>query len=239
MDNLYNKILTATLEYGQGYDQMVVSIKEEVTTNYDYADKLNEEVLDYHIQKIIYTLNENQNIQTLKMIYKNRIDGQLKALLDTIDSHKKDEKEIEIDFNDNEEITEVFFYLTKDNRLAALSLKTNLGKVKQIGNQGNAEAIIDENLKGGENIVFGFGVNAGQKFGVSSIYCYFMDKNKYGIILYSGLLHLRAKLKTNPQYRKIMETKRASLNEKQRLILDTCDLPDTAFFPIATYIMSH
>ena len=239
MDNLYKKILTATLEYGQGFDQMVGSIKEEVTTNYDYASKLNEEVLDYHIHKIIYTLNENQNIQTLKMIYKSRIDGQLIALLDTIDSHKKDEKEIEIEFNDNEEITEVFFYITKDNRLASLSLKTNLGKVKQLGNQGNAEVVIDENLKGGENIVFGFGVHAGQKFGVSSIYCYYMDKNKYGIILYTGLLQLRAKLRANPQYKKEMEEKKASLNEKQKLILEKCDLPDAAFFPIAFYIMSH
>ena len=218
---------------------MIGSIQDEVTTNYDFADKLKEEVLDYHIHKIIYTLNENQNIQTFKMIYKNRIDGQLRALLDTIDSHKKNEKEIEIEFKDNEEIIEVFFYTTKDDRLAALSIKTNLGTVKQIGNQGNAEPIIDENLKGGENIVFGFGVNAGQKFGVSSIYCYFMDKNQYGIILYSGLLHLRAKLKINPKYKSEMETKRESLNEKQKLILDTCDLPDAAFFPIATYIMSH
>ena len=239
MENLYIKLLDATLEYGQGYNQMVGASKDEVTENYDFASKLNEDVLDYHIHKIIYTLNDSQNIQTLKMIYKSRIDGKLISLLDTIVSHKQDEKENEIEFEDNEEIKEVFFYLTKEERLGAISFKTNLGKIKQIGNQGKAEAIIDENLKDGQHIVFGFGVNAGPKFGVSSIYCYYMDKNKYGIILYGGLLHLRAKLKRNPEFKKKMLANRASLNEQQKLILDTCDLPDAAFFPIISYIMSQ
>ena len=82
-------------------------------------------------------------------------------------------------------------------------------------------------------------MHAGIKYGVSSIYSYYMDKKKYGIVFYTGLLQLRAKLKKNPEFKKEMEGKRASLNEKQKLILDTCDLPDTVFFSIASYIMSY
>ena len=61
----------------------------------------------------------------------------------------------------------------------------------------------------------------------------------YGIVLNQGLIQLRSKLKKNETFRKEVETKKAILNEKQSLILETCDLPDTAFFPIASYIMSY
>ena len=238
MTELYKNFLEATLEYGQGYDQQVGGAADEVTTNYDFAaNSKPEEIIDYHIHEIIYTLNEKQ-IQTLKIIYKNRNDGNLKTLLDTISSHKDHETEESIKFEDAEEICEVFFYISKE-RIAAISMKTNLGNTKIIGNTSNGELVKDENLKDEKNVIFGFGVHAGQKFGVSSIYCYYMSKKKYGIVVYSGLLQLRAKLKVNKEFRDKLKTKRESLNEKQKLVLDTCDLPDTAFFPFASYIMTY
>lgn len=54
-----------------------------------------------------------------------------------------------------------------------------------------------------------------------------------------GLLQLRSKLKKNPEFKTQLEAKKSSLNEKQRLILDICDLPDTSFFPICSYLMSY
>ena len=93
-------------------------------------------------------------------------------------------------------------------------------------------------LETGKKIVLGFGVNAGKKYGVSSMYCYYMDKSRFGILQYSGLLQLRAKLKLNPEFKKELEAKKESLNDKQKLMLSTCDLPDAAFFPVASYIMS-
>jgi len=248
MNQLNKKFILATIEQGQGYDQVIGGIEEETTLNYDFTSFTKEagskdsdiSIFDYHIKKIIYTLNANQYIQTLKLIYKNRNDGQLKTLLDTTESHIKEEKSYEIEFEDFEEIIEVLFYLTKkDPRLGAISIKTNLNKVKNIGSETNLDLVKDENVLNNKNIIYGFGVHAGKAFGVSGIYCYFMDKTLYGIILYDGLLQLRAKLKKNPEFRNQMFEKRESLNEKQKLILDSCDLPDTAFFPIASYIMSQ
>jgi hypothetical protein len=238
MKYLYKDLLFASLEYGQGYDKMIGGTKEEKTKNYDYSSTLNEKVLDYHIHKIIYSLNKTQNIQYLKMIYKNRNDGTLHTLLDTVESNINNEKENEITFEDNEEIEEVFFYITKDNRLAAISIKTNM-KVNDIGNTSSGEKAKDEKLEEAKNIIFGFGMHAGIKHGVSSMYSYYMDKKQYGIVLYTGLLQLRAKLKKNPDFKKEMEAKRASLSEKEKLILDTCDLPDPSFFAVASYIMSY
>ena len=248
MNQLNKKLIFATIEHGQGYDQIIGGIEEEKTINYDFSKDTKENdskdsdisIFDYHIKKIIYTLNASQYIQSLKLIYKNRNDGQLKTLLDTTGSHIKDEQSFEIQFEDFEEIIEVFFYLTKkDQRLGAISIKTNLNKVKNIGSETNLELVKDENVFNNKNIIYGFGVHAGKAFGVSGIYCYFIDKTLYGIILYDGLLQLRAKLKKNPDFRNKMIEKRESLDEKQKLILDSCDLPDTAFFPLASYIMSQ
>ena len=114
MTEFYSKLLDATIEYGQGYNQMVGAVKEEVTTNYDFSLDKEINVLDYHIHKIIYSLNKNQRIQSMQLIYKNRNTGQLKTLLDTRSSHLKGEKLMEFEFEDFEEIINVFFYLKED-----------------------------------------------------------------------------------------------------------------------------
>ena len=231
-----SKVLNVTLEYGEGYDQMVGGKEDELTTNYDYYLNTKEKCMEYHIHKIIYTLNENNYIQSLQMIYKNRNDGHLEKLLDTISSHKDDEEKNEIIFEDFEEIILVRFWV-KDERLVRFSIKTNMNKIKMIGADVNDGLFKDDDIETEKKIIVGFGVNAGQKFGVSSMYCYYIDKKQFGIIEYEGLLQLRAKLKMDSKFRKEIEKK--DLNEKQKLILDTCDLPDTAFFPVAFYIMSH
>ena len=231
-----SKFLDVTLEYGEGYDQMVGGKEDELTTNYDYYLNTKEKCMEYHIHKIIYTLNENNYIQSLQMIYKNRNDGHLEKLLDTISSHKDDEEKNEIIFEDFEEIILVRFWV-KDERLVRFSIKTNMNKIKMIGADVNDGLFKDDDIETEKKIIVGFGVHAGQKFGVSSMYCYYIDKKQFGIIEYEGLLQLRAKLKMDSKFRKEIEKK--DLNEKQKLILDTCDLPDTAFFPVAFYIMSH
>ena len=66
-----------------------------------------------------------------------------------------------------------------------------------------------------------------------------MSKRKFGIHNNTGLLQLRAKLKQNEQFKKELEAKKSTLTEAQKLILETCDLADAVFFPIASYIMSY
>ena len=157
-----NFILTTTLEYGQGYDEMLQGGGDEITTeNYDYTSELGKGVVEYHLTKINYSLNAFQGIQTLRMEYTNRNDGTTKVLLDTTKSQKK-EHEQEILFADDEEIIDIIFYITNDNRLTALSIKTNKNRVKAIGKESNGVAVKDEKIKTGNYVIFGFGVQAGK-----------------------------------------------------------------------------
>ena len=235
-EDLYQTLLETTLEYGQGHSRMVDMEKhnETSTINYDCAGNKGVSFLDYHIHKIYYNLKPSEYIQSMKIIYKNRNDGHLETLLDTA---PEEEKNNEFELEDNEEIKEVRIW-KKNDRLIGIDISTNKGKSKKIG-YGDDESEKIKEFVPGDKIIFGFGCHANKQYGVSSIYCYFMDKRKYGIVKNSGLIHLRAKLKKNPEFKSQIEAKISSLTPVQKLILETCDLPDTAFFPLATYIMSY
>ena len=233
-----NFILSTTLEYGQGYNEMLQGGGEEIITeNYDFTSSLGKGVVEYHLTKINYSLNAFQGIQTLKMEYTNRNDGTTKVLLDTIRSQKRDHEQ-EILFQDDEEIIDMIFYITNDNRLTALSLKTNKNRVKALGKESNGTAVKDSKIKTGNYVIFGFGVQAGKRFGVSSIYCYYMHKYDYGIVKTGGFLQLRAKLKANKEFKEKVEKQKDSLIDKHKLILITCSFPDSIFAEIAAFLIS-
>ena len=190
-----------TLEYGQGYNEIDETDQNKISKNFDFTQKFKNNVLDYHIHKIIYTLNNKQSIQTLKMVYKNRNDGHLETLLEAGKNEEKKE-ENEIEFEDFEEITNIFFYITNDNlnNLAAICIETNKGRSKYVGNQDKGDITKDSILNSGTNIVLGFGVNWCESYGVTSIYVYSINKHKFGLIQYSGFFQLRAKLKNDPNF---------------------------------------
>ena len=233
-----DSLINVTLEYGQGYDENLEKDQTKITKIYDCTSKVGTKILDYKIHKLLFTLNSDQTIQSLKCVYKSNYDDHSEILLDTTDGEPADPKEEQLVLGDFEEIVNILFYVSKEDKLVSICIETSQGKNKYIGNHTKGELIKDDNLYQKDNIVIGFGVNANKRYGVTSCYCYIMNKNKYGIIKYSGLLQLRAKLKKNPKFKEETE-KKGTLNADQKLMLNVCDLPDTAFFPIASYVMSH
>ena len=236
MQTLYSTLLESTLEYGEGHARQVEMDKkgESETKNFDCAKTLGRDFLDYHIYKIRYNLKSNEYIQSLQIIFKNRNTGVLVTLLET---EPEEEKTNEYELGETEEINEVRVWL-KNSRLIGFEITTNAGKSKKIG-YGEFESTKIEEFANKDKIIFGFGCHANKQYGVSSLYCYFTSKRQFGIIQNSGLLHLRAKLKQNEEYKSELEARKSTLTPKQKLILETCDLPDAAFFPVASYIMSY
>jgi hypothetical protein len=234
-----NELLIVSLEYGQGFCRMVDMEKkgETATRIFDCTETLGFRFLDYHLHKIKYNLKNNEYIQSIQMIFKNRNNNELKCLIDT---DPKNDKKNEFTLEDNVEIKLVRYWLSND-RLTGFEITTDKKKdnVKMIGYAKNDKVGMIEELEDGKKIVFGFGFNANEQYGVSSFYCYYMDKRKYGIVKHSGLFQLRAKLKCNQDFKKKLEEKKKDLTPLQRLILETCDFPDTSFFPIASYVMTY
>jgi hypothetical protein len=230
-------LLESTMEFGQGHLPVVDGTEELYTCNYDYSSANEENILDYRLQKIVCKLNsEKQQIQSMTLIYKNRNTGELITLLDTVKSNTNEGIEMDFTFGDFEVINKVNIWLKNDN-LIGFEIETNEGNHKKFG-YGDTESLKIDTFKSGNKVILGLGVNAGRQYGVSSIYFYYIDRVHLAAIEYAGLLQLRAKLKANQDFKNKFEAKKSSLNEKEKFILDICELPDTAFFPITSYLMS-
>ena len=253
--------IDVTLEYGQGHYDLTERKfnKEKIKVNengkekevtkltlletdnlskiYDIYPTCKKKLLDYHIHKIVYSLNEKQYIQSFKVIYKNRNNGE-EMVVDSENSHKQDEKAEEFVLQDMEEIIDVFFYYDDKGDLTAVCLTTNRGNIKYIGKHGD-KYIKDQYLKDHQKVVLAFGITSSKEYGVTSMFCYYIDKKKYGVIQYLGLIQLKAKLTKDKDFQDKVEAKKGSMDEKLKLIAEVCSLPNTAFFPVASYIMSN
>ena len=253
--------IDVTLEYGQGhydlterkYNKEKIKVNEngeekEITKEtlietdnlskiYDIYPKYKKKILNYHIHKILYSLNSNQCIQSLKIIYKNRNNGE-EIVLDSENSHLQDEKIEEFVLQDFEEIIDAIFYYDDKENLTSVCLTTNHGTHKYIGKQGN-KFFKDKYLEKEEKVILSFGITSSKQYGVTSMFCYYIDKKKYGVIQNLWLIQLKAKLNKNKEFKDSLEAKKGSFDENLKLIAEVCSLPNTAFFPIASYIMSN
>ena len=191
------KLIGITLLYGQGYREEQISLKdfekmrEKYSQSYDSLETKGEKILEYHIKKIIYTISPSQSIQTLKVIYQNRNNGQLEELLDTKVSYTEQNKDKDklsyIEFEDNEEIVDMFFYVKDSNNLVSICITTNFGTSKYIGNQDLGTLVKDRDLEKKDKVIVGFYVEASKIEGVTGMYCYYVPKIKFGFYKYYGL----------------------------------------------------
>ena len=159
-------------------------------------------------------------------------------VLDCENSHKQDEKLEEFVLQDMEEIIDVFFYYDDKCDLTSVCLTTNRGNIKYIGKQGDKYRK-DQYLKDHQKVVLAFCVTSSKDYSVTCMFCYCIDTRKYGVIQYLGLIQLKAKLSRDKEFQDKVEAKKGTLDEKLKLIAEVCSFPNTAFFPISSYIMSN
>ena len=191
-------LIDVTLEYGKGYydlterkyhkENIIVNekgIEKEITKKYlletdnlckiyDIYPTYKIKLLDYHIHKIIYSFNSNQNIQSFKIIYRNRNNGQ-EMVLDSENSHLIEEKTEEFVLQDMEEIIDVYFHFDNKENLTSICLTTNLGNIKYIGKQSD-NYIKDKKLNSKGKVILSFGMSSTKMYVVTSKFCYYIDK---------------------------------------------------------------
>ena len=215
------KALKEKLANGGNINEVLEEVEEESDDDSEELEEENKKIVrKYTRKKSVYMGDDPEKIALLAKI------SELEK--DLIDNVKLEDDEARY----GEE------KIKKNDSVIGFEITTNKNKSKKFGYGVDEPEKIKE-FQNGDKIIFGFGCHANQQYGVCSIYCYYMDKRKYGIVQNSGLLQLRAKLKKNPEFKKEMEAKKASLTPQQKLILETCDLPDAAFFPLASYIMTY
>ena len=204
--------------------------KMSKTLAYDICQKIKkEEILNYKIHKIICKYVSNQYIATIKVIHKNRNNGEEVTLLET-DSDQKDLIEPDIfELTELEEIISVRVWTNE--RLLGFEVKTNKNRIKKFGygDENNLEKIDD--LETGDKIVVGFGVYACNEMGVTSLFCYYIERKFHAIALNSGIFYLRAKIKKDNLNTSVAKEE----DEKMYTLKKVCELSDVLFFEIMKF----
>ena len=201
---------------------------DTVDSSYGLPKKLEKNIFKYKIAKIIYTLNSNC-IQSLQIIYKNRNDGSL-ITVENDDCIIENKKKYIIKFPDCLEI-----------KLLGVEKEKDIGFTIQCGNEiydigyiQNSES--NQNQKYNNQILLGIGMKACPSFGISNLNFKLSDSSKFAIQFYDGFLQLRAKLK-NPVFKKKIFKNFNSFNEKQKLIVTICNLPDLLFYSVMNNLL--
>ena len=194
----------------------------ETYSNYGLPKELEKNIFKYKISKIIYTLNSDC-IQSLKIIYKNRAYNSLISV-ENDDCLIKNKKKYVINFPDDLEIK--LLEVEKENG-------EDIGFTIQCGNEkydiGYKQNSGSQKRKFNNQILLGIKMKACPSFGISNLNFKLYDSVKFAIKYYDGFLQLRAKLKKNPGFKNKIFKNFNTFDEKKKLIVNICNMPDAVF----------
>jgi hypothetical protein len=200
---------------------------QKIYFKYILPKELENNIFNYKISKIIYTLNSNC-IQSLKIIYKNRIDNSL-ITVENIDCLIDDEKKYVIKFPDCLEIKLLGVEKGKDNEKDKdIGFSIQCGnEIYDIGYKQNSES---QKQTFNNQILLGIEMKACPSFGISNLNFKLFDSSKFAFQFYDGFFQLRAKLKKNPSFKQKIFQNFNSFDAKQKLIVNICNFPDLLFY---------
>ena len=202
---------------------------------YDVNDEAGESILNYKIKKIICQIKSNEGIYGIQFIYRNINDGKEKTLIN-VKQKGLDLIEQEMTFG-VEEIVDLRTWVSKDSKLIGFEITTNKGRSQKFGYGKDEDLRKIPEFENNENNIVGFCVSADDKNGVTSLFAYYLNKRTYDFHIYSGIFSLRIKIR-DEKFKKIIENKLPTMNEKNKILYKICCLPDNQFFHVIKYALS-
>jgi len=233
-----NKIpIMASLEFGVGFNRFINQNGKYRTINcdsFDYFSKPENNPFDYYIKYIYYSLKDKEYIGSLKVVYQDRKTDRLITLLNTPGT---DTEELEkIEFKSYELIVNMRVWV-KNDELTGFEIKTLFGRIIKIGYGEKEDEIIIDELKDEKCFILGFGVDANSTR-VTGIYCYYIDTKLYDkYCYYLDILKIRVKLMLDNKYKDEIHAKKPEYDDRLKLLIDVCELPNLPFFVILSYIL--
>ena len=227
-------VIEATLFYGDSYckNEDVNNKIDDTTLEYNVCQKVEpEKILNYKIHKIICKLVSNKYIASLKLIYKDRNNGEEITLLETPSEGNNLVELDPFEFSEQEEIISIRVWVENNKRLLGFEIKTNKGNTKKFGYGDNNNLIKIDELESNDKIVVGFGVYHSKTDGVTGLFCYYINKKLHCTILSLGMLYLRNKIKNKTLSVDVTKEE----DEQMYTLKKVCGLADVIFFEIAKY----
>ena len=218
-------------------------VEYEATPNYgliteksiilDDRDIFNEFLIGYHLHKIKCWTEKNTGIIGIQLCYKDR---ETNEEIISINKHRPE------DLNFQEFILEPLELITgltiwKTNALNGFEISTNKKRIKRFGFDEGEKIMPEEFEENNLNIILGFFFTYEPKKYISSIGCYYLNRKFFSIILYSGVLYLRIKLR-DEKFKNEIKNRLSEMDISYRALYFTCLLPSNQFFGIIKYTLS-
>ena len=189
-------------------------------------------LISYRVHTIRCWQNKQLGIIGIQLHYKDRDTNE-----DIISVNKvKNDKSTLVEFilDPLEFIIGLTIY--KSDLLNGFSIKTNKKREKLFGYD-LGDKIIPEEFEEDKNVILGFFFTFEPNMRASSIGCYYLNKTFFSLILYSGILYLRIRLK-DEKFKNEIEKKLDKLDKPYVALFKMCLLPNIQFYGVLKYSLS-
>ena len=189
-------------------------------------------LISYRVHSIRCWQNKQLGIIGIQLHYKDRDTNE-----DIISVNKvKNDKSTLVEFilDPLEFIIGLTIY--KSDLLNGFSIKTNKKREKLFGYD-LGDKIIPEEFEEDKNVILGFFFTFEPNMRASSIGCYYLNKTFFSLILYSGILYLRIRLK-DEKFKNEIEKKLDKLDKPYVALFKMCLLPNIQFYGVLKYSLS-
>ena len=190
-------------------------------------------LISYRIHRIRCWQNKQLGIIGIQLYYKDRDTNEEIISINKVKN--ADSTLIEFNLNPLEYITGLTIY--KTDLLNGFSIITNKKREKLFGYDIGEQIIPESFEEEGKNVILGFFFTFEQNLVISSIGCYYLNRIFFSLILYSGILYLRIKLK-DEGFRKEIENKLDKLEIPDIALYKICLLPNIQFYGVLKYSLS-
>lgn len=218
-------------------------VNYEATSNYGLITEkslllddlliFNEFLINYRLHRIRCWQNKQLGIIGIQLYYKDRETNEEIISMNKIKNTES--TLVEFNFDSLEYITGLVVY--KTDLLSGFSISTNKNRQKLFGYDFGEKIIPESFEEEGKNVILGFFFTYEPNMVISSIGCYYLNRIFFSMILYSGILYLRIKLK-DEKFRKDIENILDTIDSSFVALFKTCLLPNLLFYGVLKYSLN-
>ena len=205
----------------------------EKSLTYDDLSTFSYYLISYRIYCIRCWQNKQLGIIGIQLLYRDRDTNE--EIISVNKANNDKSTLVEFNLDPLEFIIGITVY--KNNLLNGFSIKTNKKREKLFGYDTGDQIIPEEFEDEGKNVILGFFFTFEPNMRASSIGCYYLNKTFFSLILYSGILYLRIRLK-DEKFRKEIEKKLDKLDRTYIALYRMCILPNMQFYGVLKYSLS-
>ena len=218
-------------------------VNYEATSNYGLITEkslllddlliFNEFLICYRLHRIRCWQNKQLGLIGVQLFYKDRVTNE--EIISLNKSKNTESTLVEFNLDSLEYITGLTIY--KTDLLNGFSIITNKKRQKLFGYDIGEKIIPEAFEEEGKNVILGFFFTFEPNFVISSVGCYYLNRIFFSMILYSGVLYLRIKLK-DEKFRKEIENKINTIDKSFKALFKMCLLPNILFYGVLKYSLS-